>query len=78
MTSSSYEEFRVLRLKFSASHQHGHQVFFKPHNVRAEEASKPRDRSDMGALCRWSIEHCVAKYSVADVLRLPCIADVSY
>jgi len=45
MAGTQYEDFRVMVLKFSADHQHGHQLFFKPHNVRAEEPLKPRDRT---------------------------------
>ena len=45
MAGTQYEDFRVLVLKFSAEHKHGHQLFFKPHNVRAEEPLKPRDRT---------------------------------
>jgi len=45
MAGTQYEGFRVLVLKFSAEHNHGHQLFFKPHTVRAEEPLKPRDRT---------------------------------
>ena len=45
MAGTHYEDFRVLTLKFSTEQKHGHQLFFKPHNVRAEEPLKPRDRT---------------------------------
>merc|ERR1712107_486241 len=45
MAGTQYEDFRLMVLKFSADRQHGHQLFFKPHNVRAEEPLKPRDRT---------------------------------
>jgi len=45
MAGLTYEDFRVLRMKFRADSEHGHQVFFKAHSVRVEEPSKPRDRT---------------------------------
>jgi len=41
----SYEDFKVLQLKFSPTSQNCHHLFFKPHTVRAEEPLKPRDRT---------------------------------
>jgi hypothetical protein len=52
MAGLVYEDFKVLRLKFSADCLHGHHVFFKPHSVRAEEPTKPKDRSGS---CSFSI-----------------------
>eukprot|EP00092_Neocalanus_flemingeri_P012816 GFUD01013809.1.p1 GENE.GFUD01013809.1~~GFUD01013809.1.p1 ORF type:complete len:275 (+),score=107.29 GFUD01013809.1:39-863(+) len=45
MATLSYEDFQVLQLKFSPSHQSCHHLFFKPHSVRVEEPLKPRDRT---------------------------------
>jgi len=40
-----YDDFHVLQLQFSPTSQSSHHVFFKPHNVRVEEPTKPRDRT---------------------------------
>ena len=42
---SEFDDFKVLKLKFSNKNQSHHQVLFKPHNVRVEEPLKPRDRT---------------------------------
>jgi len=38
-------EFNTLKLKFNSKCQSYHQVLFKPHNVRVDESSKPRERT---------------------------------
>jgi len=43
--TTNYEDFRVLPLKFNAESTAPHYLFFKPHKVRAEEPTKPRDRT---------------------------------
>jgi len=45
MADQSYEDFKILQLKFSPTSQSCHQLFFKPHNVRVDELLKPRDRT---------------------------------
>jgi len=45
MSSSEWAEFRQLKLKFSSQQTCFHQILFKPHNIRVEEESKPRDRT---------------------------------
>ena len=42
---SEFDDFKVLKLKFSSKNQSHHQVLFKPHSVRIEEGLKPRDRT---------------------------------
>ena len=42
---SEFDDFKVLKLKFSNKNQSHHQVLFKPHSVRVEEPLKPRDRT---------------------------------
>jgi len=62
MGDATYQDFRTLRLKFSADCEHSHQVFFKPHNVRVEEPMKPRDRTLFCAnIPPWATSDCLAR-----------------
>ena len=45
MTTSEYDEFKVMRLRFSEKTVSHHLVLFKPHSVRVDEPLKPRERT---------------------------------
>jgi len=45
MPDDQYDDFHVLKLKFSCAQNSAHHLFFKPHSVRVEEPTKPRDRT---------------------------------
>jgi len=39
------EGFSILQIKYGEANKHPHQIFYKPHNVRLLEPSKPTDRT---------------------------------
>jgi len=45
MTESCLEGFKIVQIKYKEENEHTHQIFYKPHNVRVLEPSKPTDRT---------------------------------
>jgi len=45
MSNSGTNDFNTLKLKYNSACQSHHQILFKPHNVRVDEPSKPRERT---------------------------------
>jgi len=62
MSETAYEDFHVLKLKFSETSQSAHHLFFKPHNVRIDEPLKPRDRTLFCAnIPPWASTKCIKR-----------------
>ena len=65
------EGFRIQEVKFREENKHAHQVFFKPHNVRVLEPSKPTDRTLFCAnIPPWMTEEALKRMFQAGVYIL--------
>jgi len=45
MSENALDGFKIVQVKFKEENKHCHQIFFKAHNVRVLEPSKPSDRT---------------------------------
>ena len=62
MTDQQFEDFNVLKLKFSNLSNSAHHLFFKPHNVRVDEPLKPRDRTlFITNIPPWATTDCIKR-----------------